>query len=402
MSRDVRVVLVGVGGFGGTYVDALLDHGEAHGGRFVAVVDPTPEVSPRLAEMINRGVAVHKDLASFHATGRADLVIIAAPIHLHVPFACEALARGANVLCEKPLAGSVREALAAAKAAGAAGRFLAVGYQWSFSDAVGALKRDILAGDFGRPVQLKTLCVWPRNAAYYARNNWAGRLQMPDGAWVLDSPANNAMAHYLHNMLYLLGLTRETADTPATVQAELHRANPIENYDTAAIRCKTRGGAEILFYTTHAAAPQRGPLCRFEFERAVVAYDANADAHFVATMADGSCRDYGNPDDTDSNKIWQSVEAIRTGEPVACDVGTATAQTVCVVAAQRSAMISPLPADRIESVDIGGSPCRSVRGLGQEFLACYDRAALPSELPLPWAVSGKGIDTRNPSALIPP
>ena len=37
------------------------------------------------------------------------------------------------------------------------------------------------------------------------RNDWAGRKRDRTGAWILDSPANNAMAHDLHNMFYVLG-----------------------------------------------------------------------------------------------------------------------------------------------------------------------------------------------------
>ena len=40
---------------------------------------------------------------------------------------------------------------------------------------------------------------------------------------IFDSPVSNACAHYLHNMLYVLGPTRETSAMPARVQAELTR-----------------------------------------------------------------------------------------------------------------------------------------------------------------------------------
>ncbi len=46
------------------------------------------------------------------------------------------------------------------------------------------------------------------------------------GHWILDSPANNAMAHDLHNMFYILGLTRETSARPA----RLIREKPQEEF----------------------------------------------------------------------------------------------------------------------------------------------------------------------------
>jgi len=84
------------------------------------------------------------------------------------------------------------------------------------------LKRDLLDGRYGRPLRLATLCAWPRDRAYYRRNSWAGRLRDGDsGAWVLDSPANNAMAHFLHNALFLLGPAMTHSALPAAVTAEL-------------------------------------------------------------------------------------------------------------------------------------------------------------------------------------
>ena len=130
---------------------------------------------------------------------------------------------------------------------------MAVGYQWSFSPAVQALKDDIRSGLFGAARKLKCLYLWPRDEGYYARNDWAGKRKDAEGAWVLDSPVQNAMAHDLHNMFYVLGKTRETSARPAEVEAELYRANAIENFDTAAARIRTEEGVEILFFVSHAS-----------------------------------------------------------------------------------------------------------------------------------------------------
>ena len=57
-----------------------------------------------------------------------------------------------------------------------------------------------------------------------------------DGRWVMDSPAANALSHFLQLPLYLLGPSMNQAATPVKVEAELYRANSIENYDTCSIR----------------------------------------------------------------------------------------------------------------------------------------------------------------------
>ncbi|MBS1483743.1 MAG: hypothetical protein HP059_11135 [Clostridium sp.] len=53
------------------------------------------------------------------------------------------------------------------------------------------------------------------------------------------------------------------------VKAELYRANAcVENYDTAAVCIKTKGGVPIYYYTTHDMAENRlGPVSEYRFEQ---------------------------------------------------------------------------------------------------------------------------------------
>ena len=82
--------------------------------------------------------------------------------------------------------------------------FCAIGFQWSFSSAIQALKHDILAGRWGAMRQMKTIIGWPRSHAYYGRNDWAGQIRSATGQLVLDSPIANATAHFLHNCFMCL------------------------------------------------------------------------------------------------------------------------------------------------------------------------------------------------------
>jgi predicted dehydrogenase len=274
---------------------------------------------------------------------------------------------------------------------------VAVGYQWSFSHAITALKNDIMTGALGRPLRLRTMVSFPRALSYFKRNDWAGRVRAPGGEDVLDSPVNNATAHYLHNMLYVLGASREHSAVPVSVQAELYRANEIENYDTAALRCITDTGAQILFYTTHAAADLINPRSIFEFERATVTFDAgDGDAgQFVARFREtDEVRIYGNPNHDRHEKIWQSALAVRGGQPVPCGAAAAMAQTLCAVAAQRSMpSIIDFPRETIRKVDLGDDTMLAVRGLEDAIHACFHGGALPSELgSIPWASQARVID----------
>jgi hypothetical protein len=55
-----------------------------------------------------------------------------------------------------------------------------------------------MKGMLGRPKRLKTLVLWPRDFAYYNRNDWAGKKTDQNGRPVLDSVAHNATSHFLH------------------------------------------------------------------------------------------------------------------------------------------------------------------------------------------------------------
>ena len=65
------------------------------------------------------------------------------------------------------------------------------------------------------------------------------------------------------------------------------RANPISNYDTAALRVETDTGANVLFYTSHAVPSTIGPVARYDFEQGRAFCDTQAGGAFTARMADG-------------------------------------------------------------------------------------------------------------------
>ncbi|MCD6285361.1 MAG: Gfo/Idh/MocA family oxidoreductase [Anaerolineae bacterium] len=398
--KDVTVAMVALGGYGNTYLARLFGNGEHGGFRLVAGIDPDPKGCRYLDAFKELEIPIYADLDHFYAESAAsagvDLVVIAAPISLHLPFTHTALAHGSNVLCEKPVTATIQDALQMAAAEAAAGGFVGIGYQWSFSDTIQALKADIVAGVLGKPLRFRTKVLWPRPHSYYHRNNWAAKLKTANGSWVLDSPVNNATAHYLHNCFYVLGETRETSARPVDVQAELYRANDIENYDTAAVRCHTEDGVEILFYAAHPVNENIGPVLSYEFENAVVEYEAR-DTPMVARFKDGRVKDYGSPFANEGKKLWDAIEASRTGAPLACSISAAMSHTLAVNGAQESVeSILDFPDDLVRRYDQNGDELLYVEGLVETLGRCYDQGVMPSELgDVPWAKIGRVVDLRD-------
>ncbi len=397
MSKPITIALVGLSGYGNTHVNRLLNESEGQNIQLVAAIDVNPDRCRRLQELEDAGARLYSSLEEFYGSdGRADLVIIASPIHFHAPQTLTALRNGSNVLCEKPAAATIQDAIAMADAADAAGKIAAIGYQWSYSTTIQALKRDVIDGLFGQPIRMKTFLSWPRQESYYTERHWAAKIKSEDGAWILDSPVHNATSHYLHNCFYILGETPQTSAMPVDIQAELYRANPIENYDTAMLRVHTESGVEILFFVSHAVPSNIGPVFSYEFENATIIHEQQGSGAVLARFRDGRIKNYGRSNDGGARKCWTTVAAVRAGEKSLCDVRAAIPETLCVNGAQESTEIVGFPDRMIGIQNLRRGPVTVVSGLQDILLQCFNLGILPHEHGgIPWAQESKVISLQD-------
>ena len=314
----MKILLVGAGGYGQNYVNILLQQ-PIPSVVWEGVVDP---YCPIKAQIEEANIPVYDTMEAFYAEHDADLAVISTPTFLHCEQSIYALSHGSNVLCEKPLAPTVAEGEKMVEAAEKYGRFLAIGYQWSYSDAIRQLKADVLKGVLGKPICFKTAISWPRNRAYYARGGgWGGKIQK-DGRLILDSIASNACAHYLHNMLFLLGDTMHTSAPVTEFSADCYRANTIENFDTCSIRM-TAGGAKLYFAASHGAGRNRDPEFVYTFEKARVTYAQDNESNIVAEFSDGSKKYYGDPFENRFKKFFDCIAATQGHTVPICTAKTA-------------------------------------------------------------------------------
>jgi len=387
--------MVGIGGYGYFYLQTLFELIPADQARLGGVIDPLAKRSRHYPRLLQERIPVFDEIEEYFRAGyHADLAVIASPLQYHVDQSCVALNHGAHVLCDKPIAPVVQEADRLIQTARNAASWCMIGYQWSFSRAIQELKRDIRKGLFGKARRLKTLIFWPRDDAYYHRNDWAGKIKDADGRWVLDSPANNAMAHFLHNLFYLLGEEAASSARPADAVAELYRVHPIENFDTAICRAHTECGAELLFYGTHATQCEQDPVFHLEFEDAEVSFGETT-PEITAMTRDGRVSSYGSPeDDPQFKKLFDAVNAAHTLEPPLCGPEAARAQCVCVNGMQESVeTIGSFPPSIIRRDEKKSRWW--VNGLDDVLRECYRQNALPSEIGVPWAKKGVTVDLRH-------
>jgi predicted dehydrogenase len=391
----VSVVMVGISGMGLHYLMTLLEEFSPGEIELRAAVDPFPEKSERYVELKEKGIPVFDSLSEFYGSGQtAELAVISSPTQHHVFQSCEALRSGSHVLCEKPIGATIQDADRLIQVKNESNHWIMIGYQWSYSKAIQCLKRDILKGIFGRPVRLKSLCFWPRAEDYYGKSSWLGRKKDEEGRWVLDSPANNAMAHFLHNLFYVLGDHADTSAQPTAVTAELYRAYPIQNFDTIACRAFTKEGTELLFYASHVTRPDQGPIFSFEFEQATITY-GEVSEEVIAIDRKRKEKHYGSPEAAHYFlKLFDAVACVREPKPVVCGPEAARSQTLCVNGIQESfPEIVRFPESMVHKEESEGRWW--VHGLAEGFYDCYSKGILPSEGNIPWARAGIPVDVQD-------
>ncbi|MBE7538662.1 MAG: Gfo/Idh/MocA family oxidoreductase [Opitutaceae bacterium] len=270
MSRaPFKVAIVGISGYGRIHLQLAREAVEQGLMNLVAaVVINRAEVSEE-AEMLERnGTRLHatfEEMVSREA-GRIDLCLIPTGIAWHARMTIAALRAGMNVLVEKPLASSLAEVDAIAAESVRSGRFVAVGFQDIYNPLVQQAKERLLDGAIGRLQSVRFLGLWPRPTSYFTRNGWAGRMAV-DGVPVLDSPLNNAFAHFVNLALFFAGDAFDESAKVEDIRAGLWRTNAIEMFDTGVVTARTADGVALWFGASHACMQTHEPEIHLQGDR---------------------------------------------------------------------------------------------------------------------------------------
>lgn len=150
--QPVRVALVGAGEI--AEVAHLPAWAAAKDARVHVLVDPSRERAQQLAGKF--GIPRCMDnLDELLQSGEVDAVDICTPPHLHAPMVLRALDAGLHVLVEKPMAPSLEEGEAIARAAKTSGRTVMVAENWLFSSARRQAEEIIRDHALGQPFLIK-------------------------------------------------------------------------------------------------------------------------------------------------------------------------------------------------------------------------------------------------------
>jgi predicted dehydrogenase len=289
MAERLRVAVVGAG-IGKHHVYAyqgLPDHFEV-----VAVCDIDQDKARDLAETCNVPRAFF-DLDELCRVDELDVIDICTPSHLHYAHTLQVLEAGKNAICEKPAAGSLKEADELIAAEAKSDKRIMPIFQYRFGHGLQKLKYLVQQGISG-PAYLTTMeTAWRRRTEYYAvpwRGKWASEL---------GGPIVTLAIHAHDALYYILGPAKNVFARTKTL------VNPIETDDTISAALEMADGSLASLSVTTGCAPE---ISRHRF-------------CFQAFTAESNTQPYRNTSDPwtftgDSPELSQKIEeALAAFEP---------------------------------------------------------------------------------------
>jgi predicted dehydrogenase len=362
-----RLALIGISGYGRIHLQLARecrDRGELD--LVAATVINPQEEADNVADLVAHGCTIYADYEKMLAehAGRVDLCLIPTGIPWHARMTIAALRAGANVLVEKPLAGSVAEVEAVQAEEQKSGRFVAVGFQDLYEPGTAWLKKELVSGAIGKIQSVRFLGLWPRRRSYFTRNDWAGRLQA-GGVPVLDSPLNNAFGHFVMLSLYFASSESHGASAATPEGVELFRAHAIESFDTAVVKLHTPSDVKLWFGVSHVSHETVEPEIFIHGTTGTACWRYENEAWL--SDAQGRRQQRAMPNITGTRQAMMAAVLHRLRQPDApiCGVEMARRHTEVIEAVHRASPIRSFPAKDIQwTAENGtGSEIPEVAGL---------------------------------------
>lgn len=184
MTRTPRIGFVGLGWIGRQRMQMIVESARAE---VCALADPDPEAL-EAASRLAPGARLTQGLSDLLATS-LDGVVIATPSGRHAGETLQALDAGMAVFCQKPLAGTARQARQVVSRARALDRLLRVDLSYRYLQATAAVTDLIRSGEIGDVFALDLTfhnSYGPDKAWYYDRARSGGGCLMDLGIHLLD------------------------------------------------------------------------------------------------------------------------------------------------------------------------------------------------------------------------
>jgi len=194
---NLKIGIIGCGRIAQRHAEHI-----ANKAKLVAVCDIVPEKAQQLAARYNSHAYTEVGDMLQQEKGRMDVVAVCSPNGLHAAHSISALNAGYHVICEKPMAITVKDAGAMIQAAERANRRLFAIKQNRFNPPVQAVRALIDEGRLGTIYSVQLNCYWNRNPDYYA-NSWKGTLDLDGGTLFTQ------FSHFIDLLYWMIGDVQE-------------------------------------------------------------------------------------------------------------------------------------------------------------------------------------------------
>ena len=189
----IRFAIIGCGRIGQRHAQHI-----AHNGKLVAVCDIHEAKAKAIAKEYDANAYTDMLQLLENEKHKIDVVSICTPNGLHAQHTIEALNAGCHVLCEKPMALTVKDCKAMMEAAEKNNRELFAVKQNRFNPPVAAVKKLLEEKRLGKIYSFQLSCFWNRNAAYY-HNSWKGTKDLDGGTLFTQ------FSHFIDLLYWMFG-----------------------------------------------------------------------------------------------------------------------------------------------------------------------------------------------------
>lgn len=225
----------------------------------VAVCDIVRDRAIKIAEKYNcKAYFDYKDMLKRE---QLDSVHICLPHHLHSEVTVFALKQGVDVLCEKPMDVSYKNALLMKETAISTGRNLGIIFQNQYSAGPKFVKKKLKEGFLGKVISASAELMWYRDQEYYDSADWRGKWVTEGGGVTINQAAHT------------LDMLRDFIDSdPESVSAILsHKGNTnVEVEDTSEGIILFKNGVKAVFYFSNNFVGFQPPRIVLNCENAMV------------------------------------------------------------------------------------------------------------------------------------
>ncbi len=177
----MKYALVGCGRVAPSHINAAAKNGF----EILAVCDID---NGHIDDMFSRAVSVdsehikrYSDFCEMYDKESPELVSIALPSGLHAEAAIEAIKRGINVIIEKPMAMSIKDADEIIRLSKKYNVKVSACHQNRFNIAVQEMRAALENGRFGKLSNAAITVRWSRDESYYSQADWRGKFESDGG-----------------------------------------------------------------------------------------------------------------------------------------------------------------------------------------------------------------------------